>query len=137
MPLPLNHRTNRFSMGASGLPSAGAAYAVPVELNIETSGGNPMIACAGPAARLLSNVRRDNLTRLVMTCDTCASFLANWALSKLAVPDQRHQHLLKVELRVAEILKNAIDHGPVGGRLQTSSDIAEILLDDALLALGC
>jgi hypothetical protein len=46
-----------------------AAYAVPAELNMETSGGNP-IAIRAPAAVIpFSSDLRDVLTRSVIICD--------------------------------------------------------------------
>src|SRR5450432_2969413 len=75
MPLPLNHSTKRLSM-ALPAPSAGAsaAYAVPSELNIETSGGSPTRIGAPEAVSPFNRDRRESLTRLVITCDMNAAF---------------------------------------------------------------
>ena len=61
MPLPLNQKTNRLSIAFSAtLPAAfdPAAYAVPCELNMLTSGGSPtwMAACSvSPSGTLCAN----------------------------------------------------------------------------------
>ena len=63
MPLPLNQSTNRFS-GALLAVARGAlvsaAYAVPVELNIETSGGRPTTTGAWAAVEPSRKIRRDS-----------------------------------------------------------------------------
>src|SRR6266852_3108329 len=81
MPLPLNQSTKRRSNGAVFFAGfASAAYAVPVELNIETSGGKPMMTGACERVSPLRKNRRDSLTRRVISCDTDAPF------SELLVP---------------------------------------------------
>jgi len=68
MPFPLNQKTNRFSTGATFLSGrVSAAYAVPAELNIETSGGNPSTTAVWVAVIPVRKRLRDNLTRLVIT----------------------------------------------------------------------
>src|SRR5215472_16834826 len=64
MPLPLNHSTKRLSTGS--VPFV-AAYAVPVELNIDTSGGRPSRTGAWAAVSPLRKILRESLTRRVMT----------------------------------------------------------------------
>src|SRR5262245_39561119 len=68
MPLPLNHRAKRVSIALSR-PRAVAAYAVPLALNIEMSGGSPTLTLVPVSVSPFKNVRRDSLTRLVMKLD--------------------------------------------------------------------
>ena len=63
MPLPLNQMTNRFWIGARR-PAASAAYAVPVELNIEISGGTPTMTGSWAAVRPLRKILRDKTNAL-------------------------------------------------------------------------
>ena len=65
MPLPLNQITNRFSTGAV-LVVTDAAYAVPVELNIDTRGGRPRITGACVAVKPFRKNLRESLLRRVM-----------------------------------------------------------------------
>src|SRR5437660_12929824 len=65
MPLPLNQMTKRFSTGAV-LVVAGAAYAVPVELNIDTRGGSPRMTGACVAVNPFRKNLRESLLRRVM-----------------------------------------------------------------------
>src|SRR3954464_6194353 len=59
IPLPLNQNTKRDSIFlAAALP--GAAYAVPLGLNIASSGGSPIRINAPEAPTPLRNVRREN-----------------------------------------------------------------------------
>src|SRR6266566_2544782 len=69
MPLPLNHMTKRLSIAVSALTAVPAAYAVPVALNIETSGGRPTQICAPERENPFNNALRDSLVRSVITCD--------------------------------------------------------------------
>ena len=69
MPFPLNHSTKRLSIALSAVRPAAAAYAVPCELNIETSGGSPTTICDPAAVSPFKMARRDSLTRFVITCD--------------------------------------------------------------------
>ncbi|HZO57701.1 MAG TPA: hypothetical protein VFB63_33625, partial [Bryobacteraceae bacterium] len=56
------------SIGVTGLPVfVSAAYDVPVELNIETSGGRPTTMGACDIVHPLRNIRRDKRILLVMT----------------------------------------------------------------------
>ena len=100
MPFPLNHRTKRLSIGfsATGAPAATlaelAAYAVPMELNMDVRGGRP-IAIRAPAAVIpLSSDRRDVLTRSVIICDTLE---ISWALG--VVEAHWRQEILSAPLK--------------------------------------
>src|ERR1700687_2717987 len=68
MPLPLNQKTNRLSMAFCETPSA--AYAVPVELNMLTSGGSPTWIAPPARVRPWRKRLRETLARLTITCDT-------------------------------------------------------------------
>src|SRR5579871_7015503 len=120
MPLPLNQKTKRLSIG---LAAPSAAYAVPWELNMLTSGGNPM-RIALPASVIPFKKRlRDTLGRLVMICDT-------------GLPScHSHHHIPEPEPRLPKLLEDLANEGTVCGCFHTSVDIAEVLLDDAFLAL--
>src|SRR5580700_5785617 len=130
MPLPLNHSTNRFSMGA-GAAAAGAAYAVPVELNMATSGGRPTVIADPDTVSPLRNRRRETLLRFVITCDMYILPFAR----KLPSANQRQDQLFKTIIRILEILENAVERGSVGRCFHTARSIAEILFYDAFLAL--
>src|SRR5262245_39829166 len=69
IPLPLNHRTKRVSIALSRSPAA-PAYAAPLALNIETSGGSPTLTPVPISVKPFKNLRRDNLPRLVLMLDT-------------------------------------------------------------------
>src|ERR687897_557345 len=60
MPLPLNQKENRVSILVVGIRPAGAAYAVPLELNIASSGGNPIRISAPDTPTPRRNVRRES-----------------------------------------------------------------------------
>src|SRR5215510_15498925 len=105
MPLPLNHNTNRFSIGALV-----SAYAVPMELNIVTSGGNPTVIAEPETVSPRRNRRRDKRQRLVITCDTDTPLFAR----KFARANQRNHELPEIKVCGFEILVNAVDHWAIG-----------------------
>src|SRR5215831_17032168 len=74
MPFPLNQSTKRLSMGVSPTRAGAAAYAVPCALNIETRGGRPTTILDPAAVSPFKIVRRENLTRFVITCDMNSPF---------------------------------------------------------------
>src|ERR1051325_10703437 len=118
MPLPLNQKTKRLSIGV-------APYAVPVEFSMLTSGGNP--TCTAPAAvSPLRNRRRETRKRLAITCDICPC---------PSPSHHRDYHFLELESRPAEVVQYASNQRPVGGRFGAPHHVAEVLLDDAFLAL--
>src|SRR5438046_10658845 len=98
MPLPLNHSTKRLSMAFSPTLAGGAAaYAVPCELNIETSGGSPTTICEPAAVSPFKMARRENLTRFVITCDmnnpsSCAG--------KFSQTNHGNDHFLETQIRL-------------------------------------
>src|SRR5262245_17353966 len=96
-----------------------------------TSGGNP--TCIAPPASVMPFRKRlrDNRERLVITCDTGNSSLRG----KLPRYHHRDHHIFKFEARFLEILKDFADRGLIGGGIAPARDIAEILPNDALLAL--
>src|SRR4051794_16311167 len=124
MPLPLNHSTKRLSIASAFTVAAPgeAAYAVPWELNIDTSGGNP----SAP-----SIVRREILTRFVITCDTFLSSLRQCG----TLAHQRGNQFFEAKARPTKIIINAADERPVGRCFHSPGNIAEILLYNAFLAL--
>src|SRR5262245_35438226 len=124
MPLPLNHRTKRLSMGVS------AAYAEPVELNIVTSGGTPTVMAEPPIVTPFKKARRETLLRRVITCDM--SFPP--AIRELQFPDQRYHKLLKPELRIAKLFPHSPDQRGIRRGLGAPGHPAEILFHHALLA---
>src|SRR5438552_18018977 len=107
-----------------------AAYAVPVALNIETSGGNPTQICAPDSDSPFNRALRDSLLRRVITCDMTRAPL-RW---KFPCSNQRNHQLFIEKLRLAKILQHAGDQRTVRGRLLQSHSIAKILLHDAFLA---
>src|ERR1700722_15356156 len=98
MPLPLNQKTKRFGTAPECF-AVSAAYAVPVALNIEISGGSPTIVVA-PFRR----DRRDKRKRLVITCDIertpCYRILPRC--------DQSNYHLPKIEIRLSKLFGRPI-----------------------------
>ena len=54
------------------LAAVPAAYAVPVELNILTSGGSPTCTALPASVNPLRNLRRETRNRLAITCDITA-----------------------------------------------------------------
>src|SRR5580700_6713926 len=130
MPLPLNHNTNRFSMGA-GDAAAGPAYAVPVELNMATSGGRPTVIADPDKVSPRRNRRRETLLRFVITCDMCILPFAR----KLPRANQRQDQFFKTKIRILEVLENPVERGSVGRCFHAARGIAEILFYHALLAL--
>src|SRR3712207_628639 len=112
MPLPLNQSTNRLSMALlfRGAVSFGAAYAVPWELNIDAKGGTP---------RAPSIVRREILTRFVITCDIFFSSLRQCG----TLTHQRGDQFFEAELRPAKFIVHPSDERPVGRCLYPTSSI--------------
>src|SRR6185312_717309 len=138
MPLPLNHRTKRVSIGFAGVPVAGsAAYAVPIELNIEIRGGNPTAILAPATVMPFSMLRLEVLSRLVITCDTryTPSCLGFGLLRKFSHNCERHNHFLELELRFPEGVGHFQNQRTIRFRVQPPGSIAEILPDDTFLAL--
>src|SRR5436309_971334 len=90
---------------AFAAPSAGAAYAVPTELNIETSGGSPTTIGAPVAVRPFNKDRREILTRFVITCDMSSPF---W-LREFPQTHQRHDQLFELKLRALKIVQCLAD----------------------------
>src|SRR5215472_8310856 len=95
MPFPLNQMTNRLWIELPIAAGAGlsAAYAVPVELNMEISGGTPTTTGSWAAVSPLRKILRDKRTRLVITCDT--DFPPH--VSKFPRFDQSHHQFPEVE----------------------------------------
>src|SRR6476661_3768314 len=122
MPLPLNQMTNRFSIGAALV----AAYAVPVELNIETRGGSPRTTGACVAVNPFRKNLRESLLRRVMMFAIGDPFHRFY---------QRDQQLFKVEAGLAEILKRLADPRFVRRSLMAARHVPKHLLHHALLAL--
>src|SRR5947209_1466729 len=133
MPFPLNQITNRFPIElASPVRAAeSAAYAVPVELNIEIRGGTPTITGSWAAVRPFRKIRRDRRVRLVITCDMSRPPWI-WKFPQFYQSD--HQ-LFKPIVRFPKRLECPIQYGPVSGRILPSGHIPEELLDHAFLAL--
>src|ERR1700722_19548112 len=129
MPFPLNHITNRFSIGVAG--PASPAYAVPVEVNMATSGGSPTVIAEPDSVNPRRNRRRETRLRLVITCDMHTPLFAG----KLPGAYQRQNQSLKIIIRCLEILENAVERGAVRRRFHAARGIAEILFHQALLAL--
>src|SRR5580658_9536115 len=130
MPLPLNQSTKRVSIGAVA-PVPAAAYAVPVELNMATSGGRPTVI-ADPALVIPPRKRRrETRFRLPIRCDTCAPLF----IREFSQANHRQYHFLEPEVGVFEFLVDAIQRGTIPWRLHPAHGIAKILLDHALLAL--
>src|SRR5262245_43730068 len=79
MPFPLYQKTKRVSTGVSfrTLAPGGAAYAVPLELNIDTSGGRPTTIDACDAVHPFRNARRDRRVLRVMTAAIPSSYFTN------------------------------------------------------------
>src|SRR5258705_10554394 len=97
MPLPLNQNTKRLSMG---LATPSAAYPVPMELNMLTSGGSPTCTAPPASVRPLRNLRRETRERLVMTDDTgCPSFA-----TKIGCAYHRDYHFAKLKSGLLEAL---------------------------------
>src|SRR5262252_4508697 len=100
MPLPLNQRTNRLWMGFSLPAGTSAAYAVPCELNIETSGGSPTSTCEPAAVSPFRMARRESLTRFVISCDMDSPSCI-WKFSR---SDHRDDHFFKMKTGFLEIV---------------------------------
>src|SRR3954451_1519076 len=131
MPLPLNQSTNRLWIGVSAAAGVSAAYAVPVELNIETNGGKPTTTCEPTAVSPFRMARRVSLTRLVITCDMDSTS----RIRKLPQPNHRDDHLFKAELRLTKLVQDLAEHRAVRRRLEPPRRVAEVLLHHAFLAL--
>src|SRR5438270_6983723 len=106
MPLPLNQKTNRLSMGFCNAPSA--PYAVPLELNMLTSGGSPICTALPASVSPLRKRLRDSLERLAITCDTDPSLPR-----KLSGAHHRDYHFFEPEVSFAEIFEHTPDQRPV------------------------
>src|SRR3982750_2405773 len=102
MPLPLNHRTYRLSIAGAGGGSvrASAAYAVPWELNMATSGGTPTMIGVCAAVRPFRKILRDSLLRFVITRDIHRPPGELRGLRR----DQIHHQLFKTKIRPAKYL---------------------------------
>src|SRR6185312_2788976 len=138
MPFPLNHSTKRDSIGLAGVPVAGsAAYAVPIELNIEISGGNPTAILAPARVMPFSMARLEVLSRLVITCDTryAPSCLGFGLLRKFSHKCESHNHFLKFELRFPESVRHFQNQRTIRLRIEAPRRIPEILPHHAFLAL--
>src|SRR5215831_6058626 len=122
MPLPLNQRTNRLSIGS--VPAV-AAYAVPVALNMETSGGRPTRTGACAADSPLRKILRESLTRRVMTFAMGTPFGEN----------EREKKLFKMKSGILKVGERAVDARLVGRCFVPAREVPENLLDHALLAL--
>src|SRR5947208_8730205 len=133
MPFPLNQMTKRFWMPPASEARAGrsAAYAVPVELNIEISGGTPTMTGTWAAVRRLRKILRERRGRLVMTCDIVDP-PGGWKLSQFYQGD--HQFLEAI-VRFTEHFQSLIQHGSVRGSILPAGHVPEHLLDQAFLAL--
>src|SRR5215472_4330919 len=131
MPLPLNQSTKRLSIGFPAPAGVSAAYAVPRELNIETSGGSPTIIGAPEAVRPFKIDRRESLTRFVMSCDMNGPFRV-W---KFPQTHCSHYKLFEMKLRALEFFQQLTNQRTVGRHFHAAGRIPEILLDHALLAL--
>src|SRR5947208_12357805 len=106
MPLPLNQSTNRFSMAFSPARARGAAaYAVPCELNIETSGGRPTTIRDPAAVSPFKMARRENLTRCVITCDMNSPSCAR----KFPQTHHGNDQLFETKLRAAKLTQHLPD----------------------------
>src|SRR6266446_8530981 len=130
MPLPLNQITNRFPIGAA-LVLAGAAYAVPVELNIDTRGGSPRMTGACVAVNPFRKNLRESLLRRVMMFAIETPFCGR-ATPRLYQGDQQ---LFKVETGLTEIVERPVDPRFVRRGLMAARHVAKHLLHHALLAL--
>src|ERR1700722_11136535 len=124
------HGVRRKSRPAPAGPPP-AAYAVPVELNMATSGGSPTVIADPDSVNPRRNLRRETRLRLVITCDMRTPFLTR----KLPGADQRQNQRLKIIIRSLEILEDAVQRGSVRRRFHAARGIAEILFHHALLAL--
>src|SRR3569623_52055 len=138
MPLPLNHSTKRDSIGFAGVPVAGsAAYAVPIELNIEISGGSPTAILAPARVMPFSMVRLEVLSLLVITCDSryTPSCLGFGLLRKFSHKCESHNHFLKFKLRFPESIRHFQNQRTIGLRIQPTRRIPEILPHHTFLTL--
>src|SRR5437870_5319208 len=132
MAFPLNQSGNRFprDLASTGRGAASAAYAVPVELNIEIRGGTPTITGNWAAVRPCRKIRRDRRVRLVINCDICRP---PWIWKFLQFYQSDHQFFEPV-VRFPKRLESPIQYGPISGRILPSGHVPEELLDYAFLA---
>src|SRR5690349_13539524 len=123
MPLPLNQSTKRDSMAPGFAPvgSFSAAYAVPAELNMETSGGIPTSTGACESVSPLRKIRRESLGRRVIT------FGIRFPPRDGLIPpyQQGYHQLLQVELRFPEIFQGLVQQRPVGRGVETPGHITK------------
>src|SRR5262249_19475645 len=132
MPFPLNQMTNRLWIELLvAFGGVSAAYAVPVELNMEISGGTPTTTGTWAAVSPLRKILRDKRMRLVITCDTDLPP----RVCKFPRFNQCHHQFPEVKTGVPKPLRRGAEHWPVGWRVQASGHIPEDLFDHALLTL--
>ena len=132
VPEKIQKKMKRLGTGTAVLlADASAAYAVPAELNIETSGGKPTRTGAGENAIPFKNPRREIRRRLVMTCDIdwppCERFFSSL--------NQRDEQFLEPKPGSAKIFQCLVQRRPVCRRLHPAGHVAKHLLHNALLAL--
>src|SRR5437763_15706576 len=129
MPFPLNQTTKRFWMPPASGAWAGrsAAYAVPVELNIEISGGTPTMTGTWAAVRPLRKILRERRGRLVMTCDIVDP-PGYWEFSQFY---QRDHQFLETIVRFPEHVQSLVQHGPVRGSVLPSGHVSKHHFDEA------
>src|SRR5215471_18887806 len=109
MPLPLNQITKRLPGVSPARGGLSAAYAVPVELNMEISGGMPTIAGTCADVRPLRKIRRDRRGRLVMTCDICSPP----RIQNFPGLHQGNYQFLEVVVRFTECFHRLVQQRPV------------------------
>src|SRR5215471_16823374 len=133
MPFPLNQMTNRLWIELPIAAGGGlsAAYAVPVELNMEISGGRPTTTGNWAAVSPLRKTLRDKRTRLVITCDT--DFPPR--ISKFPRFNQSHHQFPEMKSGLAKRLARRAEQATVGWRVKASGHVPENLFDHALLTL--
>src|SRR5215471_2555381 len=132
MPFPLNQMTNRLWIELLvAFGGVSAAYAVPVELNMEISGGTPTTTGTWAAVSPLRKILRDKRTRLVITCDTDLPP----CVCKFPRFNQSHHQFPEMKAGVPKRLCCRAQHGAVRWRVQASGHIPEDLFHHALLTL--
>src|SRR4051812_10097184 len=135
MPFPLNHSTNLFctSPAFGSRTGASAAYAVPIELNIDTRGGMPTITGTWAAVSPRRKILRERRLRLVIICDIGnAPCFCNFGRSY-----QFDQQVFEVIARLAKTVHSLFQHRSVRWSIQPAGHIPENLFDDTFLTLRC
>src|SRR5689334_13474376 len=100
MPFPLNQMRKRDSIGSTPLALLGAAYAVPLKLNIAASGGRPTLTSAPVTLTPLKNLR---LSSCILASSLCGRWGANKPLLIIFQTSQEFRRAYQADQQVFEM----------------------------------